>query len=829
MAKVAFLIDGHSLIYRSFFAFIRNPLRNSKGENTSAVFGFVNTLKKLFEKYNPEYSAIVYDTGGETFRHKEYKEYKITRPETPDELRPQIPIIKEVARAYGLSSFEIDGFEADDVLASLAKSLAKKGFKIYLVTSDKDLMQLVTEKIQVYDPWNELVYDEDKVKERFGVSPEKVADILALSGDTIDNIPGVPGIGGKRAQEIILKYGSVENAVEKEERLKLHKDIAILSKKLSLLKDNLVVDTAESKIKLKKRDIETLLKIFQELEFGSLLKELTAGSTLKFMVSGLNSKKELGKEKEFSFYFDEKEGLLLATNSETVKRIPISNHNFIKEIFDDKEFLKIGFDIKEQLHKLKKNSIVLVPPIYDLMIGSWLLDPNRKLYGFNDLLIWHLGLVTREPTPSEKAAYSHAIYHKLASELSAGNLDSIFENLEMPLVYVLAEMEQRGVKIDVKFFNKFNGELKEELHDVEKDIFKEAKVDFNINSPKQLSYVLFEKLKLPTKKRTKTGHSTDFSTLQELKDAHPIVSKILRHRELSKLISTYLEPMLELCDSKTHRIHTSFNQTGTATGRLSSSNPNLQNIPMRGELGKKIRQGFIAKEGFSLISADYSQIELRVLAHITGDEGLKEAFEKGEDIHTKTACAILNLKKNEVTEEHRRIAKAVNYGLVYGLSDYGLSSGLGIPLERAQSFIEEYLSSYPKVEEWRAKILETAKEDGLVRTILGRIRPLPGLFSKNRNVVEATQRAAINAPIQGSAADIMKRAMVLIAQRLKEDDLEGGMIIQVHDELVLEIEDRKLKQVAELVKTTMENPLDKKLDVPLEVSIGVGKSWASAH
>jgi DNA polymerase I len=829
LAKVAFLIDGHSLIYRSFFAFIRNPLRNSKGENTSAVFGFVNTLKKLFEKYNPEYSAIVYDTGGETFRHKEFKEYKITRPETPDELKPQIPIIKEVARAYGLSSFEIEGFEADDVLASLAKSLAKKDFKIYLVTSDKDLMQLVTEKIQVYDPWNELLYDEDKVKERFGVSPEKVADILALSGDTIDNIPGVPGIGDKRAQEIILKYGSVENAVEKEERLKLYKDIAILSKKLSLLKDNLVVDTAESKIKLKKRDIETLLKIFKELEFGSLLKELTAGSTLKIIVSELNSKKELEKEKEFSFYFDEKEGLLLSTNSETVKRIPINNQNFIKEIIDDRKFLKIGFDIKEQLHKLKKYSIDLITPIFDLMIGSWLLDPNRKLYGFNDLLIWHLGLVTKEPTPSDMAAYSHAIYHKLAPELSARNLDSIFENLEMPLVYVLADMEQRGVKIDVKFFNKFSGELKEELHDVEKDIFKEAKVDFNINSPKQLSYVLFEKLKLPTKKRTKTGHSTDFSTLQELKDTHPIVSKILRHRELSKLISTYLEPMLELCDSKTHRIHTSFNQTGTATGRLSSSNPNLQNIPMRGELGKKIRQGFIAKDGFSLISADYSQIELRVLAYITGDEGLKEAFEKGEDIHSKTACAILNLKENEVTEEHRRIAKAVNYGLVYGLSNYGLSSGLGISLEKAQSFIEEYLSSYPKVAVWREKILETAKEDGLVRTILGRIRPLPGLFSKNRNVVEATQRAAINAPIQGSAADIMKRAMVLIAQRLKEEDLEGGMIIQVHDELVLEIEDRKLKQVAELVKTTMENPLDKKLDVPLEVSIGVGKSWASAH
>jgi len=491
--------------------------------------------------------------------------------------------------------------------------------------------------------------------------------------------------------------------------------------------------------------------------------------------------------------------------------------------------LKIGFDIKEQLHKLEKYSIDLAPPIYDLMVGSWLIDPNRKQYEFTDLLVLHLGMITKEPTPTDIAAYSFAIYRKLVPELTARNLDSILDDLEMPLLYVLADMESRGVKIDVKFFNKFNRELKEEHQLIEKDIYQEAKLDFNINSPKQLSYVLFEKLKLPTKKRTKTGHSTDFSTLQGLKDAHPIVPKILRHRELSKLISTYLEPMLELGDSKTHRIHTSFNQTGTATGRLSSSNPNLQNIPMRGELGKKIRQGFIAKDGFSLISADYSQIELRVLAHITGDEGLKEAFEKGEDIHSKTACAILNLKKQEVTEEHRRIAKAVNYGLIYGLSDYGLSSGLGIPLEKAQSFIEEYLSSYPKVEEWRAKILETAKDNGLVRTILGRIRPLPGLFSQNRNVVEATQRAAINAPIQGSAADIMKRAMVLIAQSLKEEDLEGGLIIQVHDELVFEIEETKIKKATELIKTIMENPLEHKLTVPLEVSIGVGKNWASAH
>jgi DNA polymerase I len=829
LAKVAFLIDGHSLIYRSFYAFIRNPLRNSKGENTSAVFGFVNTLKKLFEKYKPEYSAIVYDTGGVTFRHKEYKEYKITRPETPDELKPQISIIKEVAEAYGLNRFEIEGYEADDVLASLAKKLSKKGFNVYLVTSDKDLMQLVTGKIQVYDPWNELIYDENKVKERFGVSPEKVADILALAGDAIDNIPGVPGIGDKRAQEIILKYGSLEQAIEKEERVKLHKDLAILSKNLALLKDDLAVDISESNIKTKDKDIDRLRNIFKEMEFGSLLKELALGTIPKITVTESGDKKELEKKKDFGFCFDDKEGLLLSIDGKKVERVPIDNQPLIKEILGDRKLLKIGFDIKSQLHKLEKLSIDLLPPIYDLMVGSWLLDPNRKQYKFTDLLILHLGLVTNEPTSVDRAAYSYALYHKIGPELTARDLDSIFTNLEMPLLFVLTDMEKKGVKIDVKFFTKLNNELNEELTVIEGEIYKQAGVDFNINSPKQLSYVLFEKLELPTKKRTKTGHSTDFATLQELKDTHPIVPKILRHRELTKLISTYLKPMLELCDAKTHRIHTTFNQTGTATGRLSSSDPNLQNIPMRGELGKRIRKGFIAHDGFSIISADYSQIELRVLAHITGDVQLREAFEKGEDIHSKTACSILNLKENEVTEEHRRIAKAVNYGLIYGLSDYGLSAGLGIPIEQAQNFIEEYLSSYPKVAEWREKMLEKAKEDGLVRTILGRIRPLPGLFSKNRIVVEATKRAAINAPIQGSAADIMKKAMVKIDQKLKEEGFEGGMIIQVHDELVFEIEDQKTKKVTELVKTVMENPLDKKLDVPLEVCIGVGKNWASAH
>lgn len=827
--KEVLLIDGHSLIYRSFYAFIRNPLRNSKGENTSAVFGFINTMRKLFDKYHPKYSAIVYDTGRETFRHKEFNEYKISRVETPDELKPQISIIKEIASAYGLSSFEIEGYEADDVLASLANILSKKNYKVYIVTSDKDLMQMVTDKIQVYDPWKDVVYDSVRVKERFGVDPKKVADILALAGDAIDNIPGLPGIGDKRAQEIILRYGSVEKAIEKDERVKFHKDLAILSKNLSVLKSDLKIKQAESKIKIKSKDQDKLFEIFKEMEFSSLLKDLASEDETQIKVIDLIDPTTLERETVLSFYYDDKEGLFLATDNKKVLRISKDNKKLIKEVLKDDKILKIGFDIKEQLFRLKKDSIELAPPIYDLKIASWLLDPSRRYDVFNDLLVLHLGIVTKEPKPTELAAYSFAIYQKLTSELTARGLDPILEDVEIPLIYVLTDMEHRGVKIDFKFFTKFNKELKSELHINEREIYKQAGVDFNINSPKQLSQVLFEKLKLPTRKRTKTGFSTDSSTLQELQGSHPIVPNVLRYRELAKLISTYLEPMLEICDSKNHRIHTTFNQTGTATGRLSSSNPNLQNIPMRGELGKRIRQGFIAQDGYSLISADYSQIELRVLAHISGDAALIKAFQKGEDIHTKTACAILNCKEDEVNEEGRRIAKVVNYGLIYGLSDYGLASNLGIPLEDAQSFIDEYLSSYPKVAKWREDVIDEAKESGLVKTILGRIRPLPGLFSKNRIVYEATKRAAINAPIQGSAADIMKKAMLLIYHRLREEGFEGGMIIQIHDELVFEIEDHRVKQAAELIKTIMENPLDKKLDVPLEVSIGIGKNWASAH
>jgi DNA polymerase-1 len=827
LAKEVFLIDGHSLIYRSYYAFIRNPLRNSKGENTSAVFGFVNTLKKLLEKYKPEFGAIAYDTGGETFRHREFKEYKITRPETPDELRPQIPIIKQVGEAYGLSSFEIEGYEADDVLASLAKTLSEKDYKVYIVTSDKDLLQLVSPKILIYDPWKELIYDQALVKERFGVGPEKIADILALAGDKIDNIPGVPGIGDKRAREIILKYGSLEQAIEYDERVKPHKEKAILSKNLALLKGDLKLPVDETKLRIKEKDEGTLLKIFKEMEFSSFLKDLTFQKPTNLVVQELMDKKMLVQKNEFSFYFDEQEGLLLATDEETIQRIPIDQKNLIKEILGNNKFLKIGFDIKAQLHKLARYAIDLSPPIYDLMVGAWLLDSNRKQYTFNDLLIRHLGIAAKEPRPIDRSFYSYAIYKKIGPEITARNLDPILKDLEMPLLYELAAMERRGVKIDVKFFKHLNQELKEELNLIERDIHQLAKIDFNINSPKQLSYVLFEKLKLPTKRRTKTGHSTDYSTLQELKAAHPIVPKIIRHRELSKLIFTYLEPMLELCDPKTQRIYTSFNQTGTATGRLSCSRPNLQNIPMRGELGKRIRKGFIAEDGYLLISADYSQIELRILAHITGDERLKEAFAQGEDIHTKTACAILNLKPDEVTEEHRRIAKAVNYGLIYGLSDYGLASGLGIPIEQAQAFIEEYLGSYPKVAEWREKIIAQAKADGYVKTILGRIRPLPELFSPNRAVNEGAKRAAINTPIQGSAADIIKKAMVLLANSLKEEGFLGGMIIQIHDELVFEIEETKGKRATDLIRAVMSEPL--KLDVPLAVSIGVGKNWAEAH
>lgn len=824
--KSIVLIDGHSLAYRSFYAFIRNPLRNSKGQNTSAIFGFVNSLRKILNKFNPKYMAVVFDSGKETFRHKLYEEYKKERPETPSDLVSQLPLIKEVVLAYGIKVLEKEGFEADDILATIANRLANKGFKVYIVTSDKDLFQIVNENIFIYDVYKDIIYDKEKTKEKYGIDePRLMRDLLALAGDSIDNIPGVPGIGLKRALDIIHRYSSFEEALEKDERLKEHRQLAEISRILATIKTDVKTKISLKELQIRKKSIPKLIKIFQELEFSSFLKELSTDMPKVVYQQPLFKDKEqiaLKRKGIWSFKFSNQ--ALFVFDGEVDKKI--TDKDKIKELLNSNEF-KVGFDIKSQMHKLKEFGCELALPYFDTQIAAWLLDPTRKRYEFSDLMLHNFKMMPKMVSDTEQTRLNLMLFQKLEPEIITFGLDKILYEIEMPLIKILYEMEERGVKIDIGLFKQLSAEIDIEKTKLKKLIYQQAGVEFNINSPQQLSKVLFEKLKLSKTKRTKTGFSTDSSVLSELASSAPIVRDILRYREITKLQTTYLTPMQELIKHETGRIHCQFNQTGTATGRLSSSNPNLQNIPIKGELGKKLRKGFIAEQENLLISADYSQIELRILAYISNDEKLKEAFINNEDIHLQTAATVFNKPKDKVTDDERQIAKMVNYGLIYGLSDYGLATSLGISNEEARNIIDEFLGIYFQVAEWRQKVIEQTKETGYGKTIFGRIRPFPGIFAQNRTIYESAVRAAINHPIQGSAADIIKKAMIEIDQEMKNRKFQGGMIIQIHDELLFEVEKNRIKEAQLLIKEIMsKNYLG---DVPLVVNIGVGENWAVAH
>jgi DNA polymerase-1 len=829
MAKThkIFLIDGHSLAYRSYFAFIRNPLRNSKGQNTSAAFGFVNSLKKIFTHYSPQYMAVVFDSGKETFRHQIYEEYKKERPPTPSDLVNQLPLIKEIVLAYGITILEKAGFEADDILATIACRLARKGHKIYIVTSDKDLFQIVNDNIFIYDVYKEIIYDPPKTREKFGVeNPQMVRDLLALAGDTIDNIPGVPGIGPKRALEILTKYESFEKALEADERLKPYKEQALLSRELATVKTNVKIQIPLSTLKIKKPDIGRLTELFKELEFRSFLKELPEISVINPSQSPLLSNpqvKELENSQALSFLFSDNQLFVYHKNQVRI----VSQVNEIKEILNSPH-LKISYDIKNQLHLLAAQGISIAPPYFDTKIAAWLLDPTRKKYELQDLLLGHFQIVLTPTNPEEIVRLIYSLYKKFSPELAVHpGLYQLAEEIEMPLIKVLFDMERRGIKIDHELFKNLTAEISEEKELLKKEIYEKAGTEFNLNSPKQVSQILFEKLGLPKTRRTKTGFSTDAGVLNELAIRIPIARDILRYREISKIESTYLKPITQLINPKTHRLHCQFNQTATATGRLSSSNPNLQNIPIKGDLGAKIRQGFIADNGYLLISADYSQIELRILASITGDENLKEAFWKGKDVHVRTAANIFRKEEDQITEEERRTAKMINYGLVYGLSEYGLAVALGISEYDAQNIIDEFLNTHYRVREWQKEIIEKTKETGYGKTLWGRIRPFPGIRDQNRIIYEQAVRAAINHPIQGTAADIIKKAMIEIEEELNKKGIKNGILIQIHDELLLEIEESRTDEAQEIIRSIMtKNYLD---DVPLEISIGIGKNWAIAH
>lgn len=690
------------------------------------------------------------------------------------------------------------------------------------------MLQLVGGNVFVYDAYKDIIYDRQKVRERFGVDPGQIVDILALAGDVSDNVPGVPGIGEKRATEIIKKYASVEKAIEQDERLKGHKKEALFYKKLLTVVTDINLALTENDIQLREINYADLLPILKELEFYSLIKELSPRLEDKADDSKSTPAAEIKIKEWLGIYFDRNlmdGNFYMSTKPKGTFGLHLEQIREFKPTLEDDKVEKIGFDLKTTVQEFHRHKINLSGPIFDVSVAAWLIDPNRKSYSVEDLSLQYLNHVVTPGNPYRTTDLALQLEPALRKRLLDLDLVDLFNNIEMELLFVLVDMEERGVRLDLNYFKKFQNELDKNLAQSESIIYQKAGHAFNLNSPKQLSQVLFEELKLQPRKKRKTHYSTSSEVLVELAQTHDVPREMLKYRELSKLKSTYVDPLLALAVNS--RLHTTFNQTGTATGRLSSSNPNIQNIPIRTDLGKKIREGFVADKGCKLVSADYSQIELRILAALSKDEKLINAFTCGDDIHNQTAAKIFKVKPDQVNSYQRRVAKVVNYGIIYGMSEYGLSQELGIPQPEAQAFIENYKSIYPRVQDWIEDAIASAREKGYSETLYTRKRPLPDLKSQNRNLVEFSKRAAINTPIQGTAADIIKLAMIKIHALLKERGFKGGLLLQIHDELLFEIEETRLEEAELLIRAAMEKIVD--LKIPIEVTIGAGQNWAEAH
>ncbi len=814
MKKKFVIIDAHSIIFRSYFAFIKSPLKNSRGQNTSGVFGFVNTLEKIKKRLPTEYLVLAFDAPGITFRDEIFEDYKATRPAPPPDIPFQIEKVKELSKCMGIPQFEVEGYEADDILATLAVRLKEHG-EVYIATSDKDLLQLVADNVFVYDAYRDEIIDRTKVSKKYGVAPEQIPMYLALTGDTIDNVPGVPGIGPKRAQEIIKKYADFNEALDKDPRLTQHKEKAKLSRELIELKTDVQLDFSLDELRTREPDMDKVMPILVDLEFHAYIKELSKGIHAGIEVKDLKHKAAVMNAKIIGIALGD-DAVFLSADKDTVYRTPFAQAD---EILFQQDVIKVGYDLKTLAHATNIN-----PPLFDLQIVSWLLDPNRRSYSFDDICLQNLKSCPGD-RPETIALMSHQLYTVLKDKLLKKNMFDLYDKIEEPLIHVLTKMEKRGIGLDVIYLEELNVEVEQHLREAEKNIYDIVGHSFNINSPKQLAVVLFEELKLKPTKRGKKHYSTDFEVLTQLSLSHAVPREILRYRELAKMKSTYLEPLIML--SQEGRIHTTFNQTGTATGRLSSSNPNIQNIPIRSNLGRKIRKGFVACDGYKLISADYSQIELRLLAHITNDKNLIQAFMQGDDIHRHTASVVFGVPEEKVDDKQRRMAKVINYGLIYGMSDYGLAQRFDIAHEEAVQFVQSYYDLYPDVAAWREQAVLSAEEKGYAETLFKRRRPLVDLHSRNHNLREFSKRAAINTPIQGSAADLIKIAMINVENRLDEGKFMRGLLLSIHDELLFEIENDRIDEAREIIKQCMENAIE--TNVPIVVSIGIGPNWDEAH
>ena len=843
-SPVIYLIDTPGLCYRAFYAL--GNLATSYGQPTGAVYGVINILNKIL-KDKPDYIACLWDVSRKTFRQEKFAEYKIQRPPMPDELSSQIGLIKELIAAYNITGFELEGYEADDLIASFTRQGKEQGLEVVIVSSDKDILQLVVENVKVLDPKKdkeEVFYDTKAIQAKYGIEPQRIKDMISLMGDATDNIPGVKGIGEKTAIALLREFGSTDDLLKNAEKIKkeqLRKSIQentdniLLAYELATLRDDLDVKLDLEELKYREPDHDKLYGLFKKLEFKSLLKGITSPQSSSFQerieaLDGAVNKntvlEDLARKKEFFLFFDKDSAdNLYFSGGENIYSLGLDDL-LLKKIIEDSSVKKRGHNLKDLKIALYQKDINIQGERFDVMLAAYVIEPANSSFSLQELAFQYLE--ERHPEKGLKPENALGIILKLApllkQKIEESSLGKLFYELEMPLSCCLAWMQLNGVCIDTKVLKELSEKLEKRLINLRSGIYElNNGEEFNLNSPKQLSVVLFERLKLPVVKKTKTGLSTDEEVLRKLADKHKLPLLLLEYRQLTKLKSTYIDALPDLLDTKTHRIHATFDQVGTETGRLSSNNPNLQNIPATGELAGLIRSAFIAPEGHVLVAADYSQIELRVLAHFSGDKALISAFENNLDIHTHTAAMIYNVDENVVSQEMRDIAKRINFGIVYGMSSFGLAKDLRIPAVQAQAFIDEYFLRYPGVKEFIDTQIKSAKALGYVTTLMGRRRSLPGINANNKSLSSFAERQAVNSPIQGTAADIIKEAMINIYALFSGGQLKAKMIMQIHDELVFEVLSGHLKETAELIKEKMEHAV--KLKVPIRVNIKKGENW----
>jgi DNA polymerase I len=885
-----YLVDGSAYIYRAYHAI--RTLSNSKGMPTNAVYGFTRMLIKLIQDRCPEHVAIFFDAKGPTFRHRLFNDYKATRPSTPDDLAMQLPYIKRITAAFNIPVIEKEGFEADDLIGTYARRAEADGFSVVMVTGDKDFMQLITPRVSMWDPMKDIVVDLAHIAREFALQPDQLIDVMGLAGDTSDNVPGVPGIGPKTALKLIQTFGSITALYERiaelksakqRENLILHREQALLSRRLVTVDTAVPVDFNPAKLKARSPDEAELARLFQELEFRELQQQyqqtaerrptcytaVLNGEDLAALVVRLKAAGRFSLDTETTSLNPMRAvlvGISVAMGPCEAYYVACG-HRYIgapsqlscsemlaalKPVLEDPGIAKVGQNVKYDWIVLKRHGICLKGVVFDTMVGSYLLNPSKRAHSLNQIALDYLNhksitfsevagkgknMVTFDqvdleqavPYACEDADLAFRASEILEQELTSLGLGPLLEEVEMPLIPVLTAMEMTGVCLDQEKLRELSHSFERQLQQLESDIHRIAGEPFNIQSAQQLGYILFEKMGLPTFKKTKkkTGYSTDVDVLMRLAEQHELPALILRHRSLAKLKSTYADALLEQIEPRTGRIHTSYNQTVAATGRLSSSDPNLQNIPIRTEEGREIRKAFIPQPGWVMLSADYSQIELRILAHVAQDPILIEGFRSGQDIHARTASEVFMLPLDEVSDELRRQAKVINFGIIYGMSAFGLSRELGITPKMAQIYIDQYFQRYHGVKAYIDQTILKARRDGSISTLLGRHRLLPDINSQNAVIRQFAERTAVNMPIQGTAADLIKLAMIRTAAAITEARLEANMLLSVHDEIVFEVAPPALEILKETARRIMENVWD--LSVPLKVNLSWGANWADAH